>query len=520
MGKKLKSISLVLFSICCTVGFSMSVNAETLEIEMTKDMTSSEINTEISNVADLDAIIIDGKDEFTITGGLSFNSGIDVTIKNVTIDGLVGDPESNADGSAYQNILLNLVDAGNVVVDNVDFIHYDGKGLYAEFLTSLTVTNSSFDSLDTVNIGNNDYSDNEDEPLILRSASAIDLNFGNDASDDKKDNYGKVLDVKSIEISGNTFKNVEATTANSTAGAIKIKIKDGSTIPQDSKGIESIVIQNNTFVDNDQDLVIGTDSPEGITDQNGTGNFDILLVNNGAMFIANNSDAEKPTETLEGNYKLNYALDKKYELDENLYYIVNDANIDEFENPDNGIVNDVMADDDIKGLAFNIEGVSFAISKETFNDENLDEALESLSNVNPTTETTVEALKQYQNEGVFFMDIDGLDIFDNGIHYSASLGEELSGNLFVYFFDEENGLQLVSNSSVEDGNINLSFTKNGHYVISEADLLTSLPSDETPSEEVPEVPQTFDSLGIYAGIGIISVVGIASAVIYLKRKNA
>mgnify|MGYP005792968247 CR=1 FL=1 len=87
MGKKLKSISLVLFSICCTVGFSMSVNAETLEIEMTKDMTSSEINTEISNVADLDAIIIDGKDEFTITGGLSFNSGIDVTIKNVTIDG-------------------------------------------------------------------------------------------------------------------------------------------------------------------------------------------------------------------------------------------------------------------------------------------------------------------------------------------------------------------------------------------------------------------------------------------------
>ena len=179
-----------------------------------------------------------------------------------------------------------------------------------------------------------------------------------------------------------------------------------------------------------------------------------------------------------------------------------------------------MADDDIKGLAFNIEGVSFAISKENFNDENLDEALESLSKVNPTTETTVEALKQYQNEGVFFMDIDGLDIFDNGIHYSASLGEELSGNLFVYFFDEENGLQLVSNSSVEDGNINLSFTKNGHYVISEVDLLTSLPSDETPSEEVPEVPQTFDSLGIYAGIGIISVVGIASAVIYLKRKNA
>ena len=39
MGKKLKGIGLVLFSICCAVGFSSSVSAETLEMD--SDMTAS-----------------------------------------------------------------------------------------------------------------------------------------------------------------------------------------------------------------------------------------------------------------------------------------------------------------------------------------------------------------------------------------------------------------------------------------------------------------------------------------------
>lgn len=512
MVKKLKRIGLVLFSICCTVGFSTSVSAETLEIEMTKDMTSSEINSEISKVADLNAVVIDGKGEFTITGGLSFTNGIDVTIKNVTIDGLVGDPQNNKDGSAYQNILLNLVDAGDVIVDNVDFIHYDEKGIYAEFLTSLAVTNSSFDSLDTVNIGNNDYSDNEDELLILRSASAIDLNFGNNASDEAKDNYGKVLDVKSIKISDNTFKNVEATTANSTAGAIKIKIKDGSTIPKDSKGIGSIVIQNNTFDHNDQDLVIGTDKPEGVTDQKGTGDFDILLVNNGAMLVANNSDAEKPKETLKGNYKLNYADNKKYELDDNLYYIVDEENIDALTDEEMAAI---LADTDVAGFAVSYQGISFTISRETLLDEDLGASLDF--DIVPSEETNIEALKEYQKEGVMFFTVSGIDLFDKGMNFDiSSLGEEFVGTLYLYYYDEKDGLQLVSNPN----NALLTFDKNGTYVLSETNLIPSTPSEETPSEEVPEVPQTFDALGIYAGIGLVSAAGIAGAVIYLKRRSA
>lgn len=513
MGKKLKGLTLLLFSICCTVGFSTTVNAETLEIEMTKDMTSQEINDEISKVSDLDGVIIDGKDEFTIKGGLSFNTGIDVTIKNVVINGLVGDPAVNDNGQAYQNILLNLVDAGNVVVDNVDFIHYDEKGIYAEFLTSLTVTNSTFDSLDTVNIGNNDYSSNDDELLILRSASAIDLNFGNNSSDDTSDNYGKVLNVENITIKGNTFKNVEATTASSTAGAIKIKIKDGSTIPLGSDGIDRIVIEDNTFIDNDQDLVIGTDSPEGVTNQAGTGNFDILLVNNGSILVANNSDADKPKETLEGNYKLNYATDKKYELDENLYYIIDDASFEAITDEE---ITTILEDEDVAGFTVTYQGLSFAISRETLLDENLGASLDSFDII-PAEETTIEALQQYVGEGVMFFTVSGIDVLDNGMTFDiSSLGEEFVGILYLYYYDETDGLQLVANP---DTTI-LTFDKNGTYILSASNLIPSTPSEPTTPEEVPEVPQTFDALSIYGAVGILSLVGIIGSVIYLKRRSA
>ena len=76
MEKKLRSVMLVLFSICCAIGFSTSVSALTME----KDMKASEIVIE-------DGMTIDGAGKYTITGGLSVSHGEDITIKNVTLDG-------------------------------------------------------------------------------------------------------------------------------------------------------------------------------------------------------------------------------------------------------------------------------------------------------------------------------------------------------------------------------------------------------------------------------------------------
>lgn len=482
MEKKLKSVMLVLFSICCAIGFSTSASALTME----SDMKASEITIE-------DGMTIDGAGKYTITGGLSVSHGEDITIKNVTLD-----------GESTQDILLSLKDAGDVVIENVTFTHFVKTGIYAEKLTSLSVTASTFDGVDTDKLKDQSYPGNPEEELIKRSPACIDLNLGNG---------GKEVNVNTITLSNNTFKNLKIADeylATSTGGAVKIKVKDMSAFTK----LGSVTIQNNTFEDNARDLVIGTDSPASGTTQDQTGDLEILLVDNGAMVVKNNS-GDGATETLDGNYKLNYADDKKLELNDNLFYVVNDDNFEAFEN--NASL--VMGDADIKGIAVSVSGISFAIAKEDIDDEFLEDAMNFAPVV--SEEATIDALKPYQGEDVFFVDMTGSSLFVNGISINTTLGEGAPEKLYVYYYDEENGLQLASSPEVVNGDVTLNFAKDGNYVVSAKDLLsTSMPSEEVTEEEVPEVPQTFDALGIYAGIGFISIAGITGAVIYLKKRNA
>ena len=162
MEKRLRSIALVLFSICCAIGFSASASALTME----KDMKASEIVIE-------DGMTIDGAGKYTITGGLSVSHGEDITIKNVTLD-----------GESTQDILLSLKDAGDVVIENVTFTHYIKTGIYAEKLTNLTVTGSTFDGIDTDKLKDQSYPGNAEEDLMKRSPAGMDLNFGNDFCQD------------------------------------------------------------------------------------------------------------------------------------------------------------------------------------------------------------------------------------------------------------------------------------------------------------------------------------------------
>ena len=486
MEKKLRSVMLVLFSICCAIGFSTKVNA----LEMTGDMNVSGIHIE-------DGMVIDGKGEYTITGQLKVTGGEDITIKNVTWT-----------GASTEDILLYLDKAGDVVIENVTFTNFIKAGIYAENLTSFSVTKSTFDGIDTDKLKDQSYPDSPEEDLIKRSPAGMDLNFGNPLV-----NMGPsvTVNVESITIANNTFKNVKIPDeylASSTGGAIKIKLKGMTS--QTTMG--TITIENNEFVDNARDLVIGTDRPATDTTQGQTGDLEILLVNNGAMVVKNNS-GDGATETLDGNYKLNYTDDKKYELDENLYYIVDEDNIDAITDEEMAAI---LLDEDVAGFAVTVDGVTFAISRETLLDEDLGASLDDFDIV-PSEETAIESLTQYMSEVVMFFTISGIDLFDDGITYDvSSLGEEFVGTLYLYYYDETNGLQLVSNP---DNSI-LAFDKNGTYVLSATNLIPSTPSEEVPEEEVPEVPQTFDALGIYAGIGLVSVAGIVGAVVYLKRKNA
>ena len=499
MEKKLRSIALVLFSICCAIGFSTSVSAETLE--MTSDMTASQIKQFINDATD--DVVIDGQGQYKITERLTLDNGENVTFKDVTFDG----------EGVVASIMLYLTNAGNVVIDNVDFINYGKTGIYAVYMKSLSITNSTFDALETFDLVDQDF-EAEEADEMRRSAAGIDLNLGNDEFTYLDD---VVYNVESITIKDNTFKNVvvkEENRPTSTAGAIKIKIKDANEI--DSIG--TIRIEGNIFENNWQDLVIGTNSVINNNTLSSTGDLQILLVNNkpeaGVLNVKDNSTTEDGLSGgYVGNFKINGQLDYAYLLDENLYYVVDEDNIDAITDEEMAAI---LLDEDVAGFAVTVDGVTFAISRETLLDEDLGASLDDFDIV-PSEETAIESLTQYMSEGVMFFTISGIDLFDDGITYDvSSLGEEFVGTLYLYYYDETNGLQLVSNP---DNSI-LAFDKNGTYVLSATNLIPSTSSEEVPEEEVPEVPQTFDALGIYAGIGLVSVAGIVGAVVYLKRRNA
>lgn len=63
----------------------------------------------------------------------------------------------------------------------------------------------------------------------------------------------------------------------------------------------------------------------------------------------------------------------------------------------------------------------------------------------------------------------------------------------------------------------VTLTEDGDDVIGDGTDTPTTP--ETPSEETPEVPQTFDSLGTYVMAGVVSIVAIVGAVIYIKRRQ-
>lgn len=63
----------------------------------------------------------------------------------------------------------------------------------------------------------------------------------------------------------------------------------------------------------------------------------------------------------------------------------------------------------------------------------------------------------------------------------------------------------------------VTLTEDGDDVIGDG---TDTPTNpEIPGEETPEVPQTFDSLTTYIVGGVVSVIAIAGAILYIKRKQ-
>ena len=283
-------------------------------------------------------------------------------------------------------------------------------------------------------------------------------------------------------------------------------------------------------------MVIGTDSPSAGTEQSKTGDLNILLQNNSAMKVVNNSK-DGASETLEGNYKLNYAQDIKYELDNQMFYKISKddyAALDEtsFYN----LIKTLKNDENILGVV--IENNNYTVSFKT-SDINLDglQVLEPIK-FNITDTTNIEDLKDYQKDGVKFITTNANNANISNLTLNITLDEKFNTDLYLYSYAEDN-LELISNLKGENNivSINLNDLKE-NYILSNSKISeneqttpsnpdkeeTTSPSDENAnvnqSENTDNIknPQTYDPFTKYLVLCLTSLITLAGTAIYIKKR--
>ena len=467
--KQIKKVSLMLFAICCAMVLRINVNAE--EIILDKDTASSDI--EIT-----EGMVIDGQGKYTITGGLSIKNGMDVTIKNVTLD-----------GEGKTQITLNLSGAGNVVVENVTFKNYTSKGIYTNNIESLKVSGSTFDASYAKDL----ETGNE---LVKRSAAGIDINFG--------DNITSDYTIGNIEIIGNSFKNVVDTepVEASTAGAIKIKIKDNRHLVS----LGTITISGNAFTDNVRDIVIGTNDPATGSSMTAldTGKFDFILKNNGTVKVSNNTTEDKKVSNVNGDYIINYGENTIITLDTSTEDVYEKVEVTE-EVDLNEKLTEIKNNDMLEGVTLSYPGYTITISKENIKDD-LKDTLTDLS-MEISDKTEVKALEEYAKEGVLFITTTESGVLPaTKVTVTTVVDGEYEKLLLYYFNEETEKLEFVDEVAVKDGIVSFDLEHYSNYVLSATDLI----------EE--ENPNTYDGIMVYVMLGLLAIVALSIVSSNLKRK--
>ena len=203
-------------------------------------------------------------------------------------------------------------------------------------------------------------------------------------------------------------------------------------------------------------------------------------------------------------------------------------------------------------IATDDEDVTFESDEPISNDYKLVVEEEELANeeavmesVNKQINTALEEAKEelLDSKLVATYDISVKDSSDQVVklangNYAISIKvteDQVKGyNAFkVVYINDEGEVAEVLDAVLEEGAIKfetthlstyaiigyntVTLTEDGDDVIGDG---TDTPTNpEIPGEETPEVPQTFDSLGTYVMAGVVSIVAIVGAVIYIKRRQ-
>lgn len=284
-------------------------NTENLTINKSVTLKGDKSNKIIGNLTITGDNIDVTLDGFTIEGSINVTAkNSKVTLKNMTLDG---------QNDLQDNILVTVRALNSdITVDNTEFKGFLKAGIYAETLKSIEVTNSNFNGVGTADIGSlEDFvASNDEAEEILRSAACIDLNLGNQS--------GVKFSLEDITIAGNHFEGIVNTSGEkSTAGAVKVKLKNASNVTLSDES--SVTIGANKFTDNADDVVIGTSQTPS------TANFLVAFYQNTSsenekgIRVTNNGAPTKETEVIASDVVSvrNYSDTSDTEQNADLYII-------------------------------------------------------------------------------------------------------------------------------------------------------------------------------------------------------
>ena len=89
----------------------------------------------------------------------------------------------------------------------------------------------------------------------------------------------------------------------------------------------------------------------------------------------------------------------------------------------------------------------------------------------------------------------------------------------VAYINDEGKVAEILDAELKDGVITFETTHLSTYAIIGYNAASLSDSTTDSVEPTPEVPQTFDSLVTYIGVGVVSIAAIIGTVIYIKRKQ-
>ena len=323
-------------------------------------------------------VVLDG---FTLEGHINITAqNSKITLKNMTLDGK---------NTVEDNILVTVRALNSdITVDNTTFKGFVKAGIYAETLKSIDVTNSDFMAFGTANIGSlEDYvASNPNAHEIVRSGACIDLNFGNQS--------GVNFNLDNVTIAGNHFEGVQKFAGeDSTAGAVKIKLKNASnvTLADDFAAI----IAANEFVENTDDVVIGTSG------QASTAEFLVAFYENTSsenskgVRVTNNSSATKDKDVIDSTIVAVRNYSESSDTDQNVDFYVVTINDKEYIVNEGAALKEAVSIDDDKQINLDDFKVKEGYTFKNFVEKGTDNVVDE--NTVITKSMTIEAV--FEKEG-------------------------------------------------------------------------------------------------------------------------